>query len=77
MMHHVSTRRQALFISVILGAFAHCGVARGQEAARYAIVDIGDIGGRGTTPRSINNAGVVVGETLTSEGVIKVFVWTD
>ncbi|MCC6907771.1 MAG: DUF3466 family protein [Phycisphaerales bacterium] len=70
-------RRRALFISGILGAFAHCGVARGQGAASYAIVDVGDFGGRSATiPRAINNNGVIAGTTWDAQSnEIRVFVW--
>ncbi|MCL4197342.1 MAG: DUF3466 family protein [Phycisphaerales bacterium] len=77
MTRHVAINPFVLSVVVVLGGFAHCGVARGQEAARYAIIDIGDPGGRGSTSLdAINNNGVVVGRTwdATSNDII-VFRW--
>ncbi len=51
--------------------------AFGQGTTRYAIVDIGNIGGSwSATPRAINNEGIVVGDTFdVSTGLIRAFIW--
>ncbi len=60
----------------VLGVFTE---ARGQEAARFAIIDVGDFGGlAGTIPRAINNNGVIAGDTWdVRTNDILVFRWRD
>ncbi len=77
-MTRLMTTCPALFaIVVTLAGVSHCPTARGQEAARFAIIDMGDFGGRGaTTPRAINNSGVVAGDTLDAQSnEIRAFRW--
>ena len=50
--------------------------ALAQTEYRYAIVDVGDIGGNGTDALAMNNAGVVVGATIDSiSGALEAYVW--
>lgn len=66
-------------LSILISGFIHCSTARGQEAARFAIVDMGNIGfSNSATPRAINNRGTVVGDTFDiSIGRVRSFVWRD
>lgn len=68
-----------IVVSALLSGFGVCTQARGQAAARFAIVEIGNIGfSYSATPRAINNNGVVVGDTFDiSIGRVRSFVWRD
>jgi probable HAF family extracellular repeat protein len=40
------------------------------------IAEIGNLGGEFTVPQSVNSSGVVVGDSMTSDGRAHAFVWT-
>ncbi len=64
-------------LTMVLQGFIQLSVARGQEAARYAIVDIGDIGGRGTYAWGINNAGDVIASTIDAQtNDLRTVIWS-
>ncbi len=74
-----ATLQTLVATAALVGGLGLCTQARGQEAARFAIVDMGNIGFSNTaTPRAINNRGTVVGDTFDiSIGRVRAFVWRD
>ena len=61
-----------LAASIVLAAGAS---VLGQEY-RYAIVDVGDIGGNGTDALAINNSGIIVGSSIDSNsGALEAYIW--
>ncbi len=74
--HHV-IHNALVGVLLLVGGFGSMSQARGQEAARFAIVEIGNIGSSySATPRAINNNGVVTGGTYDlATHTIRVFRW--
>ncbi len=69
---HVS-KLSALAASIPLAAGA---LAQAQVEYRYAIINVGDPGGRGSEARAINDSGVVIGSTSDSSSEnLEAFVW--
>ncbi len=59
-------------------ALAARTAATAQEPYRYAIINVGDIGGNGTDASAINNSGIVVGHTIDLiTGTLEAYVWID
>ncbi len=76
MMRQASNNPFVLLVCIALGGFIHCSSARGQEAARYAIIDMGDIGGRGTFAWGINNRGEVIASTIDAQSnALRSLIW--
>jgi probable HAF family extracellular repeat protein len=48
---------------------------RSATAQTYTLIDLGSLGGGGTSPRGINSAGQVVGCSNTAGGVQHAFIW--
>ena len=64
-------KKFALMIAMLL----LCLSSIAHPATKYSIVDLGDLGGGTSQAFGINNAGQVVGRSLTSLGETRAFVW--
>jgi probable HAF family extracellular repeat protein len=78
-----SSNRMILFkvvLTVLMGAVVLSAQAQGQNRARYAITDLGTLGGTYSYSYGINNAGVVSGGAATPDQIDGIattaFVWS-
>jgi probable HAF family extracellular repeat protein len=51
-------------------------IARGGWIYGYSVIDLGDLGGPYSQPRSVNNAGQVTGDSLTATGETHAFLYS-
>gem|GEM_PF-4356173 len=63
--------------SKIVGTYGRSGETRvrGFLWVQGTVTDLGSLGGKGTTPKSINIYGEIVGEALLSSGAPRAFLW--